>query len=70
MRRTQGVVNSTAAKHLQTSTEWRELLLHNLTPAQAEQWVETNVKDLATAKQVLKLLVRAVVHLARFVELE
>jgi len=37
---------------------------------QCQLWFESNVRDLATAKQALKLLARAVVYLAQFAELE
>lgn len=32
--------------------------LYGVTPAQAEQWIETNVKDLPSAKDALKKLAR------------
>jgi len=44
--------------------------LKGLNPEQAAQWVEDNVRDLASAKATLKILARAVVALARAVEVD
>ncbi len=39
--------------------------LSTKTPAEINQWIDSNVTDLASAKVVLKLLTRAVIHLLR-----
>ena len=70
MKRTQGQLDTKAAKRKAAVTGWHELPWRGMTPEQTDQWIEANVRDLASSKQVLKLLARAVVYLARFDELE
>ena len=40
-------------------------VLAEMTPAQAEQWVEEQVNDVASAKRALMVLAHAVVALAK-----
>lgn len=45
---------------------YRASELAEMTPAQAERWVEEHVNDVASAKRVLKVLAHAIVALARY----
>ena len=70
MRRTSGQVDPRAQKRADAGTAYAASQLQNMAPAEAEAWVENNVRDLASAKQALKVLAKAVVCLARFAEVE
>jgi hypothetical protein len=60
------------AAKLQTAKDaWADLVIfHNATPDQAETYIENQVTDLASAKNVLKLLAKAVIALVYFTRLD
>lgn len=43
----------------------KESILAGKTPAQIENWINTNVTDLASAKTALKYLAKAIYYLAK-----
>jgi len=58
--------DSIELRRLQATTAYKQLTaLRNMTPDQAEAWVQTNVTDLASAKSVMKIFARLLVILAR-----
>ncbi|MBM4428801.1 MAG: hypothetical protein FJ026_00450 [Chloroflexi bacterium] len=70
MKRTQGVVDARKQKDAGAAVGWRALATGQMTPEQAKQWIEGNVKDMASAKVALKMLGRAVIYLAKRVDFE
>ncbi len=40
-------------------------VFYRMTPAQADDWIETNVVDLATARRALKIVARLLLALGR-----
>lgn len=70
MKRTGGVVNANCRKEREAAAGWKELELKWVSPEQAEQWVDKHVTDLESARKALRTLARAVMCLAKKVDLE
>jgi hypothetical protein len=70
VKQTAGVLEPIDIKHQDAAATWADLPWRGITPEQAEAWIEANVVDLASAKAALTKLAKALIALARLIDLE